>query len=178
MYRSFELDPSAPPDVSTPTVELLSSKYGMTLEQAEKAQREMEERAEQDGLRFRMDGLRSGNTRNAHRLLHLAKAHGVQADLAERLHRAYFTEQKSVFDVDSLSELAVDVGLDRAEAIRVLDAGDYDAAVDEDEATAHSLGVTGVPFFVIERRYGISGAQPAELIVEALEKAWADTAVS
>lgn len=178
VYRSFELDPSAPPDVSTPTVELLSSKYGMTLDQAEKAQLEMEERAEQDGLHFQMHGLRSGNTRNAHRLLHLAKAHGVQADLAERLHRAYFTEQKSVFDVDSLTGLAVDVGLDRAEAVRVLDADDYDSAVDEDEATAHSLGVTGVPFFVIDRRYGISGAQPAELIVEALEKAWADTAVS
>jgi predicted DsbA family dithiol-disulfide isomerase len=93
VFRSFELDPSAPPGATSPTVERLADKYGMTAGQADDAQRQMEQRAAQDGLEFRMDGLRSGNTRDAHRLLHLAKAHGVQAELAERLHRAYFTEQ-------------------------------------------------------------------------------------
>ncbi|HEX3815513.1 MAG TPA: DsbA family oxidoreductase [Mycobacteriales bacterium] len=178
VYRSFELDPSAPAGAGTPTVELLSSKYGMTVEQAEQAQREMAERAEQDGLTFELAELRSGNTRDAHRLTHLAKAHGRQADLTERLHRAYFTEQKSVFDAASLTDLAVEVGLGRAEVEQVLAGDDYGDAVAEDEATASSLGATAVPFFVIDRRYGISGAQSAELIAEALDQAWVEATAS
>ena len=98
IYRSFELDPSAPPGVTTPTVETLAGKYGMGLEQAREAQRQMEQRAAQAGLTFRMEDLRSGNTRDAHRLLQMAGARGRGAELAERLHRAYFTDQASIFD--------------------------------------------------------------------------------
>jgi predicted DsbA family dithiol-disulfide isomerase len=178
VYRSFELDPSADPGVSTPTIDLLASKYGMSVAQATAAQRQMEERAAQDGLEFRMEGLRSGNTRDAHRLLHLAKARDRQAELAERLHRAYFTEQASVFDHASLAQLAVDAGLDHDEVEKVLAGEDYGDAVDADEAMARSLGANGVPFFVIDRRYGISGAQPADVFARALDRAWADTAGS
>ena len=174
VYRSFELDPSAPAGTSTPTVDLLASKYGMTPEQAEAAQRQMEQRAAQDGLDFRMEALRSGSTRDAHRLLQLARARGRQAEVTERLHRAYFTEQASIFDHSSLADFAVDAGLDRGEVVAVLDGDDYGDAVDADEAMARSLGATGVPFFVIDRRYGISGAQPAEVMAQALEQAWAD----
>jgi predicted DsbA family dithiol-disulfide isomerase len=174
VYRSFELDPSAPPGVTTPTVERVAGKYGMTAGQAGEAQRQMEQRAAQDGLEFRMDGLRSGNTRDAHRLLHLAKAHGVQAELAERLYRAYFTEQASIFDHSSLTELAVEAGLDRDDVIRVLASQEYGDAVDTDEAMAQALGVNGVPLFVIDRRYGISGAQPPEVIAQVLDQAWAE----
>jgi predicted DsbA family dithiol-disulfide isomerase len=174
VYRSFELDASAPPGVTTPTVERLAGKYGMTAGQADDAQRQMEQRAAQDGLEFRMDGLRSGNTRDAHRLLHLAKAHGVQAELAERLHRAYFTEQASIFDHSSLTGLAVEAGLDRDDVIRVLASQEYGDAVDTDEAMAAALGVNGVPLFVVDRRYGISGAQPPEVIAQVLDQAWAD----
>ena len=174
VYRSFELDPSAAPGVTTPTEEVLASKYGMNPEQAKDAQRQMEQRAAQDGLEFKMDSLRSGNTRDAHRLLHLAKARGVQAELAERLHRAYFSEQASVFDHSSLANLATEAGLDRDEALRVLASDEYGDAVDTDEAMAHSLGVTGVPFFVVDRRYGISGAQPADVIAATLERSWAE----
>jgi predicted DsbA family dithiol-disulfide isomerase len=174
VYRSFELDASAPPGVTTPTVERPAGKYGMTAGQADDAQRQMEQRAAQDGLEFRMDGLRSGNTRDAHRLLHLAKAHGVQAELAERLHRAYFTEQASIFDHSSLTGLAVEAGLDRDDVIRVLASQEYGDAVDTDEAMAAALGVNGVPLFVIDRRYGISGAQPPEVIAQVLDQAWAD----
>jgi predicted DsbA family dithiol-disulfide isomerase len=174
VYRSFELDPSAPPGVTAPTVERLAGKYGMTAGQADDAQRQMEQRAAQDGLEFRMDGLRSGNTRDAHRLLHLAKAHGVQAELAERLHRAYFTEQASIFDHSSLTELAVEAGLDRDDVIRVLNSQEYGDAVDTDEAMAQALGVNGVPLFVIDRRYGISGAQPPEVIAQVLDQVWAE----
>ena len=175
VYRSFELDPSAAAGETTPTVELLASKYGMSPEQASDAQRQMEERAAADGLEFRMAGLRSGNTRDAHRLLHLAKARGRQPELAERLHRAYFTEQGSIFDHASLARIATAAGLDRDEVNHVLDSDEYADAVDTDEAMARALGATGVPLFVIDRRYGISGAQPADLITRALDQAWADT---
>ena len=174
VYRSFELDPSAPPGATSSTVERLVDKYGMTAGQADDAQRQMEQRAAQEGLEFRMDSLRSGNTRDAHRLLHLAKAHGVQAELAERLHRAYFTEQASIFDHSSLTELAFEAGLDRDDVIRVLGSQEYGDAVDTDEAMAQALGVNGVPLFVIDRRYGISGAQPPEVIARVLDQAWAD----
>jgi predicted DsbA family dithiol-disulfide isomerase len=178
VYRSFELDPDAPAGVSTPTVELLASKYRMTPEQAVSAQQEMEQRAALEGLEFRMGELRSGNTRDAHRLLHLAKARGVQAELAEALHAAYFTEQKSIFDRDTLAAIAVSAGLDADDVHRVLDSEEYGDAVDTDEAMAQSLGATGVPLFVIDRRYGISGAQVPALIRSTLEKAWADAGTS
>jgi predicted DsbA family dithiol-disulfide isomerase len=174
VYRSFELDPWAVPGVTTPTVESLATKYGMSAEQAHAAQRQMEARAAQDGLTFHMEGLRSGNTRDAHRLLQSAKHRGLQAELTERLHQAYFTEQLSIFDHASLTDLAAEVGLDRDEAARVLASNEYDVEVQADEAMARSLGATGVPFFVIDRRYGISGAQPAETITEILDRAWAD----
>jgi predicted DsbA family dithiol-disulfide isomerase len=174
VYRSFELDPSAATGVSTPTVELLASKYGMTVQQAEDAQRQMERRAARDGLTFQMDGLRSGNTRDAHRLLHLAKDRNRQAELIERLHRAYFTDHGSVFDHGSLADVAVGVGLDRDDVTAVLTSDAYGDAVEADEAIAATLGATGVPFFVIDRRYGISGAQPAEAVTQVLERAWAE----
>jgi len=175
IYRSFELDPSAPPGVTTPTAETLASKYGLGLEQAHEAQRQMERRAAQAGLTFRMEDLRSGNTRDAHRLLQLARARGRQAELAERLHRAYFTDQASIFDHSALASFAADVGLDRDEALAVLASGEYGEAVEADEEVARSFGVSGVPFFVIDRRYGISGAQPAETIAAVLERVWAET---
>jgi predicted DsbA family dithiol-disulfide isomerase len=178
IYRSFELDPTAAATETTPTVELLAGKYGMSVEQAHTAQHQMQQRAAAEGLEFRMDGLRSGNTRDAHRLLQLAKVRGHQADLAERLHRAYFTEQASIFDHAALTGYAVDAGLDADEASQVLASDQFNDAVDADEAMAHSLGANGVPFFVIDRRYGISGAQPAEAMTQALERAWADATAS
>jgi len=174
VYRSFELDPGAPPGVTTPTVDMLAQKYRMSPEQASQAQRQMEQRASAAGLTFRMAGLRSGNTRDAHRLLHLAKASDQQGELMERLQRAYFTEQDSIFDHDSLTRLAVEAGLDPAEVADVLSSDRYGDHVDTDQAMARSLGATGVPLFVVDRRYGISGAQPAETITGVLEQAWAE----
>ncbi len=172
VYRSFELDPSAPRGVTTPTVEVLAQKYGMTPDRARQAQRQMEERATAAGLTFRLDSLRSGNTRDAHRLLHLAKTSNRPGELMERLQRAYFTEQDSVFDHDALTRLAVEAGLDPDEVADVLASDRYSGHVDTDQAMARSLGATGVPLFVIDRRYGISGAQPAETITGVLERAW------
>lgn len=175
VYRSFQLDPAAPTDRTTSTAELLSSKYGMSLAQAESMQREMEQRAAADGLEYHLGEQHSGNTFDAHRLLQLARERGRQGELAERLFRAYFTKRGSVFDAASLTALAVDVGLDADEVARVLASDDYADAVAGDIAEARELGVTGVPFFAIDRRYGISGAQPAELLTQALRRAWSDT---
>ncbi len=177
-YRSFELDPEMPRGVTTPTVDMLAGKYGMSPRQAEQAQRQMEQRAAGAGLTFRMDGLVSGNTRDAHRLLQLAKLRGRQPELMERLQRAYFTEHGSIFDHEPLASLAGEAGLDPAEAAGVLASEEYGDAVDADEAMARSLGATGVPFFVVGRRYGFSGAQSAETIAEVLERARADATTS
>jgi predicted DsbA family dithiol-disulfide isomerase len=176
VYRSFELDPAIPAGRTTPTAAMLASKYGMTPEQADDAQRQMEQRAAGDGLTFRMEGIESGNTRDAHRLLQLAKERGRQGELMERLHRAYFTEQRSIFDHESLKELAAEAGLDRADVSQVLADGQYTDEVETDEAMAEALGATGVPLFVIDRKYGISGAQSAETIGKVLERAWAEAA--
>jgi predicted DsbA family dithiol-disulfide isomerase len=172
VYRSFELDPTAPAGVTTPTVERLADKYGMSPGQASQAQREMEQRAADEGLTFRMGSLRSGNTRDAHRLIQLARQRGHQAELVERLHRAYFTDEDSVFDHDALTRLAVEAGLDRDEVADVLASDAYADHVDTDEAMARAIGATGVPLFVIDRRYGISGAQPPATITQVLEQAW------
>ncbi len=174
-YRSFELDPTAPTDRTTRTVEMLATKYGMSVADAENAERQMEERAAADGLTFRMGELRTGNTGKAHRLLHFARERGRQAELVERLHQAHFTDQGSIFDDSSLADYAAEVGLDAEEARRVLAGDDYADAVAADEAEARALGANGVPFFVIDRRYGISGAQPAEVIEQALNRAWQES---
>ena len=175
-YRSFELDPTAARDETAPTVDMLATKYGMSAEQAQQAQRQMEQRAADAGLVFRMDRLASGNTRDAHRLVHLAKDRDRQSELVEALHRAYFTEQRSIFDADSLLDIAAEAGLDRAEASRVLQTDAYDADVAADEALARSFSANGVPFFVVDRHYGISGAQPPEVLADALRQAWSESA--
>lgn len=177
-YHSFELDPTIPAGVTTPTVERLASKYQMSPEQADQAQRQMEQRAAADGLTFKMDDLVSGNTRDAHRLLQLAKVRGRQAELIERLHRAYFSEHGSIFDHVSLARLAAEAGLEPDEVARVLASDEYGDAVDADEEMAQSLGATGVPFFVIGRRYAFSGAQSPETIAEVLRRASADSTAS
>jgi predicted DsbA family dithiol-disulfide isomerase len=175
VYRSFELDPDAPIGATTPTVDLLADKYGMSPAQASQAQREMEERAAGDGLTFRLGDLRRGNTRDAHRVIQLAKDRGLQEAVVERLHRAYFTEQDSVFDHEALIRLAVEAGLDRDEVASVLSGEAYNDHVDTDEAMARALGATGVPLFVIDRKYGVSGAQPADTITDVLERAWTES---
>ena len=177
VYRSFELDPTAPRGRTTPTVERLAEKYGMSPSRADQAQRQMEERAAADGLTFRMADLRSGNTRDAHRLLQLAKEAGLQSQLMERLQRAYFTDQESIFDHATLTRLADEVGLDRDDVAAVLASDRYTDHVETDEQMAEALGATGVPLFVIDRKYGISGAQPEETIARVLERAWDEAAV-
>ena len=174
VWRSFQLDPSVPEGETHPTLPALAAKYGRSVEEMRDTMRHVEEAAAGEGLRYSLaDGV-SGNTLLAHELLHLAAERGVQGAMEERLLHAHFEEARSVFDVDSLVALAVEVGLDGTEVRAALADSRYRPAVQGDIATARALGATGVPFFVVDRRYGAAGAQPADLLLQVLERAWSD----
>lgn len=174
VWRSFELDPSAAPSPEQPDdyVEHLASKYGTTPAQAQMMIDRMTSVAAEEGLDFRFDIARRGNTFDAHRLLHLALHKGLQDSLKEQLDRATFTEGLAVSDHQALAQIATQVGLDEVEVKEVLTSDMYSDAVREDEAQARVYGISAVPFFVIDGKYGIAGAQPAEVIAAALERAW------
>lgn len=174
VWRAFELDPSAPAEREGAYADRLAEKYGTTVAAAELMISSMSAAAAADGLDFRFDRARPGNTFDAHRLLQLAGERGRQGELKERLFRAYLTEGESIGASRTLLRLAQDVGLDRDEVWEVLDSDAYADAVRVEEATATNLGVQGVPFFVVDRRYGISGAQPANVILDVLERAWSE----
>jgi predicted DsbA family dithiol-disulfide isomerase len=173
-WRAFELDPSAPavqPD--TDYVGRLAKKYGRSRTEAQGMIDQMTATAKLDGLDFRFDRVRSGNTFDAHRLLHLAEARGVQDTVKEHFLRGYMTEGVAIGDHAELTSLAVRAGLDADEVASVLQSDTYAAEVRADEDEARKLGISGVPFFVIGR-YGVSGAQPAETLRKILDKAWAE----
>jgi predicted DsbA family dithiol-disulfide isomerase len=176
-WHAFELDPGAPPvrptDVSH--VERIAKKYGMSVGQAEAATKNLVETAAKDGITMRFDRIHGGNTFDAHRVIHLAGEHGLQDAVKERLLLAYFTEGASVGEPEVLVRLASEAGLD-AEEVRAMLASDaLTDAVRDDEKQAMELGIRGVPFFVIAGRYGVSGAQPVEVLLSALEKGWGAT---
>jgi predicted DsbA family dithiol-disulfide isomerase len=178
LWRSFELDPNAPVNPPGTSAERLAEKYGMTLEGAHAAQQNVTDLAAEEGLEYRLDIARGGNTFSAHRLIHEAAVHGHQAAAQERLMAAYFTEGEPVSDPETLARLVAEVGVDLDEARAVVFSDRHGDAVREDELLAAQLGIQGVPFFVLDRRYGVSGAQPAEVLLEALERAWSDLAAA
>lgn len=171
-WRSFELDPRGPVEREGSYLERLARKYRVGLDEAQAMVDRMTAAAAEDGIEMRFDLLRAGGTFDAHRLLHLAADHGLQAELEERLFRATFTEGVPTGRREALVPLAVEVGLDEATVLRVLADGSYAEAVREDERRAEELGVTGVPFFVLAGRYGLSGAQHPRHLAKALATAW------
>jgi predicted DsbA family dithiol-disulfide isomerase len=173
-WRAFELDPAAPRERAGDLADHLATKYRVSREEAQAMHDAMTATAAAEGLTFRFDRARSGNTFDAHRLLHLAADRGVQDAVKERLMSAYLTDGEPIGDPETLARLAAEAGLDADEARAVLAGDRYAAEVRSDERQAQALGATGVPFFVIDRRYGVAGAQPAEVIGEVLHKAWAD----
>ncbi|GGZ33902.1 DsbA family oxidoreductase [Streptomyces poonensis] len=177
VHRSFELDPGRAKGDVEPVLKMLSLKYGMSEAQARAGEENLGAQAAAEGLAYRTEGRDHGNTFDMHRLLHFAKAHGRQDELLQILYRANFAEERSVFaDADGrLVELAAEAGLDADAARAVL--ADPDAYADEvraDEREAAALGANGVPFFVLDRTYGVSGAQPAEVFTRALTQAWGE----
>jgi predicted DsbA family dithiol-disulfide isomerase len=173
-WRSFELDPDAPASPEGTPAERLAAKLGRSVAEIETEQAELTELAAQDGLEYHLDRTRGGNTFDAHRLIHLAAEQGLQDTAWERLMRAYFTEGEDTSDPETLVRLLADIGVDADAARAVLASDAYAGAVREDEQLATRMGVRGVPFFVLGRRYGVSGAQPADAFLEALRQAWAD----
>ncbi|MFI1283968.1 DsbA family oxidoreductase [Streptomyces sp. NPDC020858] len=174
VFRSFELDPGSAKGVTAPVLEMLAKKYGRTLDEARGMEEHVAASARAEGLEYRTEGRDHGNTFDIHRLLHLADARGRQEELLDLAYRANFGEERSVFDPEVLVALAVEAGLDEAEARAVLaDDSAYADQVRADEREAAELGANAVPFFVLDRRYGISGGQPAEVFTRALEQAWA-----
>lgn len=171
-WRSFELDPEAPAERAGDRAEHLARKYGMSVEQARQAERQMTETAAGEGLDFRLDISRGGNTFDAHRLVHLARAHGLQDAMKERLLRAYFSEGKLVSDREALARLAEEVGLPVEEVRQTLASDSYAEEVREDERTANSFGITAVPTFVVDRSLGASGAHPPEALLDLLRQGW------
>lgn len=174
-WRSFELDPGAPLERAGDLAEHLARKYGSSLEQARMMQEQMTEVAAGEGLEFRFDIARDGNTFDAHRLTHLAAAHGLQDAMEERLMRAYLTEGALMSDEAVLRRLAAEVGLPAGEVDELLAGDGYASDVRDDERTAASLGISAVPFFVVDRRYGAPGAQPPEVLLGLLRRAYAET---
>jgi predicted DsbA family dithiol-disulfide isomerase len=176
VWRSFELDPGAPraqpPGLSY--AERLARKYGTSSAQAEAMIDRMTSIAAADGLPFRFDLIQPGNTFDAHRLIHLAHARGMQDAMKERLLRAYLVEGEPIGDPGALARLATDAGLDADEVRDVLAGDAYASSVRADEEEARRLGIHGVPFFVLGNAYGVSGAQPVEMLLAALTQARAE----
>jgi len=172
VWRAFELNPSAPrSDDEGEYSERLAKKYGTSVRDAEEMISRMSGVAKVEGLNMDFEIIRPGNTFNAHRLLHLARSHDLQDAVKERFFRGYFSEGEAIGNDDTLLRLAVDAGLEAEQVQRVLASDTYAQEVREDEAEARELGINGVPFFVLAKRYGVSGAQPSEVLAEALEQA-------
>ncbi|RPE44915.1 putative DsbA family dithiol-disulfide isomerase [Streptomyces sp. Ag109_O5-1] len=175
VHRSFELDPGRAKDDVQPVLAMLSKKYGMSEAQAQAGEDNLGAQAAAEGLEYRTRDRDHGNTFDMHRLLHFAKEQGRQDELIQLLYRANFAEERSVFSegTERLVDIAVAAGLDAAAVREVLaDPAAYADAVRADEREAAELGANGVPFFVLDRKYGVSGAQPAEVFTQALSQAW------
>jgi predicted DsbA family dithiol-disulfide isomerase len=171
VHRSFQLDPTSPRGQTLDRKQMLQTKYGWSTIQLQEADARLTQIAKAEGLDYHLAGGLTGNTLDAHQVVHLAKDQGKQGAVVERLFKGYFTEQRSVFDHESLAAMAAEAGLDANEVKRVLADDRYATAVAQDVAEARSLGASGVPFFVFDQRFGVSGAQPLELFQQALARA-------
>ena len=174
VYHSFELSPDTPVDFEGDISDFLAQHKGISREQAAQMHDHVTGIAANAGLTYRFDLLQHTNTVKAHELLHFAKAQGRQHEVAERLMSAYFTEGRHVGRIDDLVALAAEAGLDADAARAALESGRYVDDVRADQAQAVAYGIQGVPFFVIDGKYGVSGAQPAEAFSQILRQVWSE----
>lgn len=171
-WKSFQLDPSFQASENDDMVKHLANKYGKDAIWAQGMLEDMTQNAKSSGLDFHFEKSILTNSHNAHRLLHLAKKHQLGNELKEQLLKAYLTDGKNVNDLETLSNLGQLVGLDKTSVEEVLHSDAFSNEVKQDIATAQKIGVQGVPFFVFDNKYAISGAQPVEVFLETLEKTW------
>lgn len=177
VWRSFQLDPSAPAVPVETVAESLGRRYGGGPEAGKQMIDRVEAVAAEEGLLFRHHQSLRVSTVDAHRVLHLALETGgpeLQGRLKEALLSAYFVETENVADHDTLQRIAAGVGLDEVRVKEVLGGTEYADAVEADIREAAALGATGVPFYVVDRKYGVSGAQAPEVFTQVLERAWTD----
>lgn len=173
-FHSFELSPDTPVDFEGNEVDYLSLHKGISREQAQQMMDRVTGVAAEAGLGYRFDLLHHTNTVKAHELLHFAKAQGRQLDVAERLMSAYFIEGRHLGHIDELVAVAEEAGLDAAEARSALESHRYLSDVRADQQQAAEYGINGVPFFVLDGKYGVSGAQPPEAFAQITRQLWAE----
>ena len=171
-FHSFELAPDTPVDFDGSEVDFLVSHKHMPAGQVAQMLEQVGSIAASVGLSYDFDALRHTNTVKAHQLLHFAKSQGRQADMKERLLSAYFEEGRHVGRIEDLADLAAEIGLDRDKVVAALESDEFLPAVNADKEQAIAYGITGVPFFVIDGKYGVSGAQDPSTFVDVLETAW------
>ena len=169
VHRAFQLNPAAAETVSTQ--KMLAEKYRVSPDQVAQMQANLCEIADGEGLCYNLSDTLSGNTKDAHRLLIWAEKFNKQDELLEAMYSSYFEKSGSLFDHQSLANLASQVGLDKAQALELLASDEFTGEVEIDQATAHQFGANGVPFYVVDRKYAISGAQPQEIFNQTLAKA-------
>jgi predicted DsbA family dithiol-disulfide isomerase len=175
IWRSFQLNPDAEVENEFDIHDFLARKYGMTREEAQARNAQLTERALELGLDFEMDRVQPSNSFDGHRLVHFASVHGLQDQAEERLFAAYFTEGKNIGLKSTLVEIGRELGLDGAAVVAVLSGTRFQDDVREDQALAQSFGVTGVPFFVFDRTYAVSGAQGSDLLLEVMNRVFAES---
>lgn len=173
-FHSFELSPDTPVDFDGDEVDFLAGHKGMPRERVQEMLENVTGVAAQAGLAYRFDILKHTNTVKAHELLHFAKSQGAQHAMAERLMSAYFMEGRHVGRIDDLVDLAAEAGLDAEAARTALESDRHLADVRADQAQAAAYGINGVPFFVIDGKYGVSGAQPADAFAQIARQVWAE----
>lgn len=171
-YKSFELDPNAKRNPGKSIHELLAAKFGSTVEQAKQMNGNMGAQAREIGLVYNFDEMKHTNTFDAHRVAKHANSQGKGKEMTERLLKAYFTDSKHIGDHATLTELAGEIGLEKEAVSKVLEGNDFASHVRSDENLAKQIGVQGVPFFVFNEKYAVSGAQPPHVFSEVLEKVW------
>jgi len=169
-YHSYELSPDTPVDFAGTPVEYLSERKGMPIGQVEEMLERVTGIAESVGLHYDYDSVHQTNTVKSHELLHYAKSRGRQLDMKERLLKAYFVDGRHVGRIEDLADLADEIGLDRVDVVRALTENEFLAAVKADVALAGEYGIQGVPFFVIDGKYGVSGAQDPDTFAEVLNQ--------
>lgn len=174
VYRSFELNPNAPKNNDKNIHELISSKYGITYEEAKLNNDNIINQAKELGLEYNFDTLIPTNSFDAHRMIHFAKEHEKMEEMTEALFKAYFTDSRNISDFNTLAEIAKSIGLNKEEAISILNTNKYSDCVRSDEELAGGYGINAVPFFILNEKFTVSGAQPTELFLRALNKVMED----
>ncbi len=170
-WKSFQLNPSLQTDPNQNTLTYLAETKGWTMEQTLQMTAQVTAMGKEEGLNFNFEKTAVANTKRSHRLLHLAKGFNCQNELKEQLFKVYFEEGKNIDDLETLLQCAEQVGIPRAEAKSVLDLHAFEEEIDQDVYESRLIGVQGVPFFVFDRKYGISGAQPDEVFDQTLQQA-------